>query len=167
MRSVLLALAILVSLATSASAFEDELLDRLVGTWVMRGEIAGNDIVHDLGVEWILANHYIQIKEVSRERNEDGDPEYEALVLIGWDDATEQYACLWLDVTGGEGLTNGVIGMASREGDSIPLVFDMGGDAAIHNTFGYDRESDRWNWQIDNVRGGSSSRFADVTLTRK
>lgn len=167
MRPVLLALGILAAFTTHAPAFEDELLDRLVGEWVMRGQIAGNEIVHDLSVEWILANHYIQIKEVSRERNENGDPEYEALVLIGWDEATEQYACLWLDVTGGEGLTNGVIGRASRDGDAIPLVFDMGGEAAIHNTFGFDRESDQWNWVIDNVRGGARSRFANVTLSRK
>ena len=164
---MVLVLALVATFTTPAASFEDELLDRLVGEWVMRGQIAGDDIVHDLEVEWILANHYIQIKEVSRERDENGDPEYEALVLIGWDDAIEQYACLWLDVTGGEGLTNGVIGKASRDGDAIPFVFDMGGDAAIHNTFGYDRESDRWNWVIDNVRGGTPSRFANVTLTRK
>jgi hypothetical protein len=70
-----LALGILAVFTTHAPAFEDELLDRLVGEWVMRGQIAGNEIVHDLSVEWILANHYIQIKEVSRERNENGDPE--------------------------------------------------------------------------------------------
>jgi hypothetical protein len=167
MRTALWTLAILFALTAAATAFEDELLDRLVGEWVMRGEIAGNEIVHDLEVEWILANHYIQIKEVSRGRDQNGNPEYEALVLIGWDDEAEQYACLWLDVTGGEGLTNGVIGRASREGESIPFVFDMGGDAAIHNTFVYEREADRWNWVIDNVREGTPSRFANVSLTRK
>ena len=161
------ALALLVALSAPAQAFEDELLDHLVGDWVMRGAIAGGEIVHDLQVDWILAHHYLQITEVARERDENGDPAYEALVLIGWDEPTSNYACLWLDVTGGEGLTNGVIGRAERRGDEIPFVFGMDESSAIHNTFSFDRETGTWRWVIDNVRDGEHSTFGDVTLSRE
>jgi hypothetical protein len=164
---VLVALLLLLLCAVPVDAFEDELLERLTGDWVMRGTIAGQEIVHDLRVEWILAHHYLQISEIARERDADGNPAYEALVLIGRDEATGNYACLWLDITGGGGLTNGVIGVAQRDGDAIPFVFDTGDASAIHNTFSYDRAADRWRWRIDNVRDGDPRRFADVTLRRE
>jgi hypothetical protein len=162
-----LALALLVAIASPVQAFEDELLDRLAGDWVMRGTIAGEEVVHDVSARWILAHHYLQFTEVSRETDESGNPAYEAQVTIGWDEATQTYACLWLDVTGGEGLSNGVIGRATREGDSIPFVFGMDETSAIHNTFVYDSETDTWRWVIDNVREGRRERLADVTLDRQ
>ena len=158
---------LLVAVAIPAQSFEDELLDRFVGDWVMRGTIAGDEVVHDVRAGWILAHHYLQFTDVSREPDASGAPVYEAHVTIGWDEATQTYACLWLDVTGGEGLTNGVIGRAQREGDSIPFVFGMDETSAIHNTFIFDAETDTWRWVIDNVREGRRERFADVTLSRE
>lgn len=160
-------LLLLVVTAVPARAFEDDLLDRLVGRWVLRGTIAGEEVVHDVHAEWILAHHYLQFTEVSREVDQSGDPAYEAQVTIGWDEAAREYACLWLDVTGGEGLSNGVIGRAPREENSILFVFGMEGAGAIHNTFTYDHRADTWRWVIDNVRGDESTRFADVTLRRR
>ncbi len=50
----------------------------------MRGTIARRSVVHDVEADWVLAHHYIRIHEVSREKNTEGQPEYEAMVFIGW-----------------------------------------------------------------------------------
>jgi hypothetical protein len=155
-----------VALPPQVHAFEDELLDRFVGDWIMRGTIGGKRITHDVHAEWILAHHYIRFSDIARELDDSGEPAYEALVLIGRDDPTGRYACLWLDVTGGGGLTNGVIGYAEPRQDGIPFVFDTGDGSAIHNTFTYERAEDRWHWVIDIERQGERSNFAKVTLTR-
>jgi hypothetical protein len=141
-------------------------LDQLAGRWVMTGVIAGQDIVHDLEAEWVLGGHYLFFHEIARERNEQGDPAYESRVYFGWDEASERLVCLWLDVTGGGGLVPGGLGYGKPDGDRIPFVWGEGTDGQIHNTFIYQREQDRWAWEIDNVREGVASNFARVTLQR-
>ena len=132
----------------------------------MTGTIAGDEVVHDVDADWVLAGHYLRFHDFSRERLASGDRAYEATVFIGWDAQTERFVCLWLDVTGGEGLSNGVLGYAAPAGDTIPFVFDVG-EYAIHNTFVYHREADRWEWTIVNARGDERSEFAHVTLERR
>ena len=79
--------------------FQDSFLDRLVGRWVLRGEIAGKQTIHDVTSEWVLGHQYLRLHEVSREKSAKGRPAYEAMVFIGWDHSTQEYACLWLDAT--------------------------------------------------------------------
>ena len=147
--------------------FRDPLLDRLAGQWVMRGTIAGNEVTHDIDAEWVLGHYYMRVLETSREVAAGGEPEYEAIVLIGWDEATAEYACLWLDNTGGSGLSSNVIGRARRDGDAIPFVFRVPDGSIIHNTFTYDRDDDAWAWAIDTEREGTRSEFARVVLRRR
>jgi len=157
-------------LASPAAAdeppFEDALLDRLTGEWVLQGMIAGEQWTHDITAEWVLGHQYVQIHEVSRETDDAGAPQYEARVFIGWDKPSGRYVCLWLDSTGGGGLANDVFGYAGRAEDKLAFVF--GDDAGrIHNTFAYHRGNDRWTWAIDNEQQGVREPFARVTLTRK
>jgi len=42
-------------------------------------------------VSWVLNHQYVQLHEVSREKNTGGSPQYEAVVLIGLDAAKNQY----------------------------------------------------------------------------
>ena len=169
MKTLLLASATLLLAITPIPADEpgreDPFLDHLVGEWVMTGTIAGDEIVHDLDIDWVLNHHYIRIHELSRERLDDGRPAYEAIVFIGWDAPSERYVCLWLDVTGGGGLVPEGFGYGKLQGDAIPFVWgdETGG---IHNTSTYDRDADSWNWVIDNVKPAGLSNFAEVTLRR-
>ena len=52
----------------------DPLLDRLIGTWVLRGTIAGQETVHDMTCRWVLGAEYVEIHEVSREKTPSGTP---------------------------------------------------------------------------------------------
>ena len=163
----LLASLLAVPAAAQEGGFQDELLGRLEGSWVMRGDIAGQQVVHDITAEWVLAHNYLRLHELSRELTPDGEREYEAIVFLGQGRTPGSYACLWLDVTGGEGLSNDAMGYGQRDGDSIPFEFKMPDGSGIRNTFAYDRDTDSWHWAIDNVAGDQYEPFARVTLTRQ
>jgi len=163
------ALVVLASLSASAQQgpLQDPLLDRLVGTWVLEGTIAGSQTMHDIQADWILAHGYVRLHEVSRERDASGRPAYEAMVLIGWDQASDQYACMWLDSTGSNGLKGEAIGHAKRAGDELPFLFEDSDGSLFHTTFAYDRGADAWRWIMDGEQDGRRQPFARVTLTRK
>jgi hypothetical protein len=162
---ILLATALLAALAPPGHAqpLQDPLLDHMTGQWVLQGTIAGQQTVHDVQGEWLLGHQYIQLHEVSREKNAQGQPAYEAIVLIGWDAAAKEYACLWLDSTGGGGLTGKAIAHAKPGGDALAFLF-LG---TFHTTFLYNKATGTWRWTMDDEEGGKLQSFARVKLTRK
>lgn len=170
MKSALMVLAasVLLSFAASAQelAFQDGLLDRMMGAWVMRGTIEGKETTHDVTAEWVLNHGYVRLHEVSREKDAQGRPAYEAIVFIGWDRPLSQYACLWLDSTGGGGLKGDAIGHAPRGGDAIAFLFKGAGGSLFHTTFAYDKKAGTWRWLMDGETAGKLQPFARLTLTR-
>jgi hypothetical protein len=165
--AILLSL-VLLALPASAQtpAFQDSLLDRLIGTWVLRGTIAGKETTHDVVSEWVLGHEYVRLHEVSRERDAGGRAAYEAIVFIGADPSQDGYACLWLDSTGGGGLAGQAIGHGRRSADEIAFRFQGGDGSTFHTTFAYDRDPGTWRWLMDGEEGGKLQPFARLTLTR-
>ena len=143
-----------------------KLLDHLAGKWVLEGTIAGRQMTHDIEASWVLNHEYLQLHEISREKDASGGVAYEAIVYLSWDVKAQQYTCLWLDSTAGGGLSAEGIARANQAGDSIPLVFTISPADQIHTTFSYDKSNDTWQWLIDNVEKGQVHRFANVTLRR-
>ena len=136
LRFILLAFLVSIKISAQQTSFQDPLLERMTGNWILKGTIAGQEVTHDIEVSWILEHQYLQIYEISREKDADGTAAYEALVLIGWDSDSSKYACLWLDVTGGGGISaQAVIGYAERDGDKIPFLFKMNEESVWHTTF--------------------------------
>jgi hypothetical protein len=148
-------------------AWQDSLLDRFVGRWVLSGEIAGQKTTHDVTAEWVLVHHYLRIHEVSRERDARGQPQYEAIVTIGADGAPDRYACLWLDSTAGGGLVNPPIGRATRVGDGLPFVFVLPDSSTFCTTLRYERAVDAWHWSMDAMSDGKPQPFARLTMIRR
>ena len=142
------------------------LLDRLAGDWVLSGNIGGRHTTHDIHAEWVLNREYLRLHEISREKQPNGQPKYEAIVFISWDTKTHEYTCVWLDSTAGGGLS-GPIAHAKEQPSSIPLVFTFSDTHALHNTFAYNPKSDTWSSTITDVDNGKEDRFADVVLTRR
>ncbi len=172
MRFTLVAVALLLPLGGTASSepprLEDPFLERLTGSWVLRGTIAGKATTHDVSSEWVLGHLYVRIHEVSREKDGTGRALYEAIVLIGRDPATAEYQCLWLDSTAGGGLTPQAIARGKRAGDSVPFLFrEADGTVSFNNTFAYDKAGDSWTWKMDNVKDGKPVPFGRVRLTRR
>jgi len=171
MRKMLAACLYLVScssLALAQAQFSDpmSLLDHLTGSWLLKGKIAGKQTTHDVQAHWVLRHEYLEIHEVSREKDGHGEPAYEAIVLVSWEPKTHQYSCLWLDSTAGGALSSQVTCRATPSGASIPFVFVISPSDSIHTTFSYRKASDTWQWLIDNVTNGKSERFAALELSK-
>lgn len=171
MRTILGIFASIVVLSFTASAqappVADAMLDHLTGNWVLQGTIAGKETTHDIVSDWVLGHEYVRLHEVSREKDAKGQPAYEAIVFIGLDQPSNQYACLWLDTTGGGGLSGQAIGHAKRSGEEIALLFKDSDGSTFHTTFAYSKSTDTWQWSLDGEEGGKLRPFARVKLTRK
>ena len=143
--------------------FHDALLDQFQGKWVLQGTILGRQTTHDVNAQWVLGHQYLQIREVSREKNAQGEPDYQATVFVGWDQAKSQYLCIWMDTYGG-GFA--AVGHATKSGDQIPFVF-KGDNSEFRTTFLYDRKADSWEWRMDSAENGALKPFARLKLTKK
>jgi hypothetical protein len=163
---ILIALISITALAQQ-TAFKDPLLDHMIGKWILQGTIDGKKTTHDIDAEWVLNHEYVRLHEVSREKDSKGQPAYEAIVFIGWDQTSNEYACLWLDNTGGSGLSAHAIGHAKRSGDTIAFLFKIKEGFSFHTTFAYNKSTDTWQWLMDGEEGGKLQPFARVKLTRK
>jgi hypothetical protein len=143
--------------------FHDALLDHFVGKWTLRGTIAGQPATHDVTADWVLEHQYLRFHEVSREKNQDGTPFYEAIVFIGWNAGTSQYACAWHDTYGG--ISPISLGYAERKTNTLSFLFKDKKNI-FHTVFLYQPQRDSWQWKMDSEKNGELTPFARVTLTR-
>jgi len=147
------------------ATFNDPLVDHLAGSWVLTGEMDKGQVTHDVTAQWVLAHQYLEIDEVSREKNKDGSPVYQAKVFIGWDAGKKIYDCVWLDDFGS--ISTQSLGYAKPNGNGIAFVFKNRDDAGgFHTTFTWHPENRAWSMDMDNVTpDGKIQPFARTTLT--
>lgn len=143
------------------------LLDKMLGNWVIRGTIEGQQTTHDLEVSWVLNHGYLRLHEVSREKTASGAPEYEAIVLMAWDAKAGEVLCLWLDTTSNGGLTGQGIGHAKPTADTLPIIITMSPTVSFQNKMVYTASSNSWQWIMDGTENGQTTPFARLVLTRK
>jgi hypothetical protein len=170
MRSILVAAAIAgtASLAPAqTSRPPGELLERLAGRWVLAGTIEGKATTHDVTASSVLNGLYVQLHEVSRDRDAQGRPAYEAIVYLTWEVGRGEYSCLWLDSTSNAGLSNGVTCRAKPSGDELRLLFRYPDGTTFHTTFAYNRTTDTWRWNLDGEQKGQLVPFARMTMRHR
>ena len=144
--------------------FNDPLVDHLAGTWVLTGQMDKGPVTHDITAEWVLAHQYLEIHEVSREKNKDGSPVYQAKVFIGWDADKKIYDVVWLDDYGS--ISTQSLGYAKPNGSSIAFVFQGRDDpGSFHTTFTWHPKDGTWAMDMDQVSEGKSTIFARTLLT--
>jgi len=144
----------------------DSLLNKMTGKWILNGTIDNKKTTHNIDIQRVLNGQYIQIKEVSREKDLTGKPLYEAIVYICWEESKKQYSCLWLDNTSNGGISNGIIGRAKQNMDKIEFLFMYNEKSQFHTTFEYNKETDTWQWLMDGEENGKTEPFARFTLTK-
>jgi hypothetical protein len=155
-----------VRVADAGRSRTPELMDRLVGQWVLTGVVAGQNVVHDVDAAWVLQGNYVRIGEVAREIGANGKPDYEATIFVGWHEGSSRYVCIWLDIT--EVASGDISCAASPAQDSIPFEFrNEHGSRVLATTFTYHRSNDTWDWQINNVDNGKVTPFATLSLRRR
>ncbi len=162
---VLVGLTAALSCSAIAESREHGFLQKMIGKWVLTGKIAGKDTTHDIDARWILEQSYVQIHEVSRERDARGKPLYEAVVHVSWNDKQKEFACLWLDTTEVSSFAPVGHGALAADGKSVTFQFADREDG-IATTFAFDEAHGTWAWNIDNWIKGKSSPFARLTLVR-
>jgi hypothetical protein len=173
MKTILLNILVLLSLslttvtALAQQPIQDTLLGHMTGKWLLKGTIDGKETTHDIVTEWVLGHEYIQINEVSREKNADGKPVYDAIVYIGLNKDLTEYSCLWLDNTGSDGLNAHAIGHANRNGNKLEFLFKIAEKSIFHTTFVYNLQEDSWQWLMDDEENGKWQSFAKMKLTRE
>jgi hypothetical protein len=158
------ALAVASPTVAEQPTLQDALLDKLQGSWVITGAVAGEETTDDLTVEWVNQHQYLRLHEVSRHKRQNGRPRYEATVYIGWNQSTAKYGIVWLDDFGG--LSTQSIGLANKIDNQLPFVFTNTDGSFTRTTMTYNPASKGWTWTIDEDRAGKLSRFAELTLTR-
>ena len=156
------------SVAAAGPAVETrpDLLNKLVGDWVLRGELAGKQTIHDVHASWVLNGRYVRLDEVSRDPDDRGRSAYVAAIYIGWEPRSRTYTCIWLDstaVAAGDGRC-----AAKPMPNRLPFLFeDKTGTVNFANTFVYDPGKDLWTWQLDDVANGKHTPFGRVVLSRR
>ena len=148
------------------TAQPDSLLDKLIGKWVLTGIIDGKEITHDINAKRVLGGQYVQIEEVSREKDAKGNLDYNALVYMCWQEAKKEYHCLWLDNTSNGGISNGILGRSKQNGDKIEMLFKFSKKVKFHTTFFYDKTADTWQWTMDSEENGKLQPFARAKMIR-
>jgi len=88
-------------------------------------------------------------------------------LYIGRDQSSKGYDCLWLDCTGGSGLSTQAIGHAPKDRTQMAFVFKGGGGSLFHSAFFYNNADDTWQRHMDGEENGTLQPFARVTLKRK
>lgn len=164
---ILLFFALVPFTALTQTTNPDALLNQMTGNWVLRGTIGGQQIIHDVTTSWVLGHKYLQLKEVSRDKDKIGKPSYEAHVYICWDQPINQYSCLWLDNSGSGGLNSKAVGHANLDDNKLEFIFKHNDEVILHTIFVYNAPAKNWQWQINGEKDGQMQPFADLKLTRE
>src|SRR5262245_3321655 len=96
--------------------FNDEFIEKLVGNWNLTRQIRGKEVENRVTANWVLNHQFLELHM----KDTADPPTYEAIVLIGYDQAGQRYVAHWCDTYGG-GLS--AMGRGKRSGDSIEFEF--------------------------------------------
>ena len=141
---------------------QDPFLDSFVGDWTVERKM-GNGKTSQTSVhcEWVLKHHYIELHYGAGDK----DPQYEAMVFIGFVAADKTYVCHWLDVYGagydapGRGkLDEKLLGIEFRWESK---------EGALTNKFTFDPQTKAWTSLIRQTEKGEWKTFAEEKWTRQ
>jgi hypothetical protein len=145
--------------------FQDDLLDHMTGSWTMTGALVGEPIRHDVEVHWILNHQFLEIHELDTAPVRGGGPAYEAMPIIGYDNASERYIAHWIDIYGGR--FSETLGYGKRTGDTIEFVFEYP-DGPFHTALRWLPDRQQWQWLMTRKNAdGKWVGFAEMTLKRR
>ncbi len=162
--ALLISLAPIRSGAQSSAEWRDDLVDHMIGTWKLQGQIMGRDAHHRVEVEWVLNHQFVRIHETTEPDAPTAERPYEAIWFLGYDPVSERYVLHLLDVFGGR--FSETLGYGVRDGDAIRFVFEYP-DGPFHTTYQWSPEKNTWRWQMTQKnKDGKWTTFGDLQLTR-
>jgi hypothetical protein len=138
---------------------KDELLDRLIGTWDLRGRMGSSDLHQAVSARWVLAGRYVELRFVELDGTQ-----YEAVYHLGRNDDEGVYVLHLLDSTGVYVNANETVATGRRVGDAIAFVF--GDDASFTNVFEWHADEEAWTFELSSFRDGAVEIFATKRMMR-
>jgi hypothetical protein len=140
-----------------------ELLDELVGCWLLTGQMGQTPLRQAVGARWVLGGRFVEVSCRSVLPVSEGQEPYEALYHIGYNAEHDRFVMHLLDTFGVA--LSGTMGIGQRVGDSIPFTFvDPDGDRFV-NTFTWHPEAGAWTHELMDYIGGGARLFATKHLT--
>ena len=140
--------------------FEDDLISRLEGRWLLTRKIRGTEVRNQVTAEWVLNHQFLQVhmKDVAQ------PPTYEAIVLIGYVYSGKHYVAHWTDNFGGK---FSALGKGMRSGNSIEFRFEYP-EGPFFNTFTFSPDGPQWTFRMESQdEHGARRLFAVDTLVRQ
>jgi len=163
--AVLLAVPTPIHLAAQAPAeWRDDLVDHMIGSWKLQGQVMGRNAHHDVEAEWVLDHQFVRIHEKTSADAPAAEKRYEAIWFLGFDQVSERYVLHLLDIFGAR--FSETLGYATRDGNAIRFVFEYP-DGPFRTTYEWSPEKDTWQWLMTQKdKTGKWTTFGDFTLTR-
>lgn len=139
---------------------DDSFLENLVGNWHISRRIRDTVARNTLKTEWVLQHTFLQLHM----RDVADPPQYEALVLIGYDASAERYVAHWCDNFGAQ---YSAVGYGKRVGNVIDFVFSYP-DGPFHNRFSWDPAKSAWTFLMEaEGKEGKRTFFAEDTVKKE
>ncbi|TMI33346.1 hypothetical protein E6H28_02110, partial [Candidatus Bathyarchaeota archaeon] len=66
----------------------DDLLNNLVARWSLTGKMGDTALYQEVNAKWVLRELFVEMRFSPVKAGEGGNPDYEALYLIGYDKKT-------------------------------------------------------------------------------
>jgi hypothetical protein len=141
----------------------DDFLNNLIGRWSLTGKMGDTALHQEVNAKWALRDLFVEMRCSPVKVGEGGNPDYEALYLVGYDKKTAEYVLHLFDTFGVT--SKPVPGIGLRKDSSIRFRFDYT-VGPWFNTFTRDPGQKFWKNIITYERkDGSEGTFAVKELT--
>jgi hypothetical protein len=149
------------SIKCTDTIFNDNLLEKLIGTWNVTGNVLDEYINYHFQASWELNHQFIELRFADTAKM----PKYIAKVYIGYDCKINRYIAHWLDNFGGK--YSETLGYGERKENSIAFRFDYP-DGRFINEFIYTPKTDSWLFHSTTKNDKNMwVVFGNMFLTRK
>ncbi|MBV9480143.1 MAG: hypothetical protein JO249_05245 [Acidobacteria bacterium] len=162
--SLAAASAILQASAVAQAAFNDTLVEHMLGAWKVSGQVMGHRAHHVIEAEWVLKHQFLRLHERTASDAPAAEQPYEAIWFLGYDPISEKYVLHLMDVFGAR--YSETLGYGIREGNQIRFTFEYP-EGPFHTTYSWSPVNNSWQWLMEQKdKEGNWSRFADLTLAK-
>ena len=145
--------------ASHAQEAPNAVLDRLVGDWVMAGDVRGKPVTYRLHTQRVLKGAWVRLDMVDGQ----APPDYEASLYIGYDSKAGDFVAHWLDQFGAAGAR--VVATGRLAEGRLVLDFPYA-EGAFRDTFSF-AGPDAWSLVIEGQeKDGGWSPFARYAVSR-
>ena len=160
--AVVFSLAAVSLVAAPPPALKDAFLDNVVGDWRVNRKMGNGRLIEtSVHGEWVLKHQFIELHYGAGER----EPEYEALVFIGFDEVAKTYVCHWVDVFGGQ---YSGIGHGKLDPNLLGIEFRFQfKDGALTNKFVFNPDTKSWASLIRQEENGQWKTFAEEKWSKR